>query len=297
MNTAKLISKQQNSVLITGASSGIGLQLAQDYIAEGWQVFACGRNQQALSQLKGAEQLVFDITNNDEVKAQVAIVKLKLSAPLDLVILNAGSCEYINDAVNFDGELFERVIRTNLIAMGYCLSAFTPLIAKGGRLALMGSSAVYLPFPRAEAYGASKAAVQYLASSLAIDLKPHDIGVSVICPGFVKTPLTDKNDFAMPMQQSSEQASNAIRKGLHKGVREIHFPKRFTLLLKLIALLPRGIWEHLSGAKEPDDISQIEDGALDLPVKDKLQSSQSKSNQQQPKDKKANTKEKQKVSP
>ncbi|GIU41762.1 short-chain dehydrogenase [Shewanella sairae] len=253
MNTAKLISKQQNSVLITGASSGIGWQLAQDYIAEGWQVFACGRNQQALSQLTGAELLVFDITDKDEVKAQAAIVKSKLSAPLDLVILNAGSCEYIDDAVNFDAELFERVIRTNVIAMGYCLSAFTPLIGKGGRLALMGSSAVYLPFPRAEAYGASKAAVQYLASSLAIDLKPYDIGVSVICPGFVKTPLTDKNDFSMPMQQSASQASFAIRKGLAKGAREIHFPKRFTWLLKLIALLPRSIWEKISSTNPDTD--------------------------------------------
>ncbi|MCG9729888.1 SDR family NAD(P)-dependent oxidoreductase [Shewanella sp. Isolate13] len=261
MNGEEQVSKQTKSVLITGASSGIGLQLAQDYIAEGWQVFACGRNQQALSQLKGTEQLVFDITDKDEVNVQASIIKLKLSAPLDLVILNAGSCEYINDAVNFDAELFERVIRTNLIAMGYCLSAFTPLISKGGRLALMGSSAVYLPFPRAEAYGASKAAVQYLAASLAIDLKPHDIGVSVICPGFVKTPLTDKNDFPMPMQQSAEQASIAIRKGLHKGTREIHFPKRFTWLLKLMALLPRRIWEKINTNESVEPIDATSSAA------------------------------------
>ncbi|MGS0730281.1 SDR family NAD(P)-dependent oxidoreductase, partial [Shewanella sp. 0m-11] len=153
MNAATISPKDQKSVLITGASSGIGLQLAKDYLADGWKVFACGRNQQALSQLHGAEKLIFDITDNEQVAAQAIKVKSQLSRPLDLVILNAGSCEYIDDALNFDGELFERVIRTNLIAMGYCLSAFTSMIAKGGRLALMGSSAVYLPFSRAEAYG------------------------------------------------------------------------------------------------------------------------------------------------
>ncbi|GIU29630.1 SDR family NAD(P)-dependent oxidoreductase [Shewanella sp. MBTL60-007] len=263
MSSKKVVTKSQNSVLITGASSGIGQQLALDYLAEGWQVFACGRNQEALSQLHGAELLVFDITNKLDVAAQAKAIKQKLSAPLDLVILNAGSCEYINDAVNFDGDLFERVIRTNLIAMGYCLAAFTPLIASGGRLALMGSSAVYLPFPRAEAYGASKAAVQYLASSLAIDLKPHNIGVSVICPGFVKTPLTDKNDFAMPMQQTSEQASRAIRKGLVKGVREIDFPKRFTLLLKFVSLLPRRLWERINQVSPADTHTNLQGDCVD----------------------------------
>lgn len=257
MNPSASASQQQKTVLITGASSGIGQQLANDYLQHGWKVFACGRNKQGLDKLIGAEKLLFDINDIDATKAEAERLQNGGFAKLDLVILNAGTCEYVDDALHFDSVLFERVIRTNVISMGHCISAFLPLMSRGSQLALMGSSAVYLPFPRAEAYGASKAAVQYLASSLAIDLKPHGIGVSVICPGFVKTPLTDKNDFAMPMQQTPEQASIAIRSGLAKGQQEIHFPRRFTLLLKFISLLPRGVWQKLVQPKH-DESSAID---------------------------------------
>lgn len=263
MTTSTKNFRAQKSVLITGASSGIGLQLANDYLERGWKVYACGRNQQGLAQLTGATKLLFDINDSSAIAEQANFIKEQLQ-PLDLVILNAGTCEYINDALNFDGQLFERVIRTNVISMGHCIAAFLPLIRAGGRIGLMGSSAVYLPFPRAEAYGASKAAVQYLASSLALDLKPHGIGVSVICPGFVKTPLTDKNDFAMPMQQTPKQASVAISQGLAKGLHEIHFPRRFTLILKFISLLPRGIWQKMVQPSKPssaDNASAFEDSS------------------------------------
>ncbi|WOT05762.1 SDR family NAD(P)-dependent oxidoreductase [Shewanella youngdeokensis] len=245
MNAVGSTSKTQQCVLITGASSGIGLQLSLDYLQQGWKVYACGRDEQRLSQLTGAHQRVFDVNDAEAIAAQATALKEVEQVTFDLVILNAGTCEYINDPLHFDGQLFERVIQTNVISMGHCLAAFLPLIKAGGRVALMSSSAVYLPFPRAEAYGASKAAIQYLASSLLIDLKPHGIDVSVICPGFVKTPLTDKNDFAMPMQQTPEQASIAIRQGLAKGEQEIHFPRRFTLILKLFSLLPRGVWQKI----------------------------------------------------
>jgi NAD(P)-dependent dehydrogenase (short-subunit alcohol dehydrogenase family) len=256
MTTLTEATQTQKSVLITGASSGIGLQLAHDYLAQGWQVYACGRNEQGLATLAGAKKLLFDINDTDAIGVQADLIKAD-KMQLDLVILNAGTCEYVDDAIHFDGQLFERVIRTNVISMGHCLAAFIPLIKTGGRIGLMGSSAVYLPFPRAEAYGASKAAVQYLASSLSLDLKPHGIGVSVICPGFVKTPLTDKNNFAMPMQQTPIQASVAIRQGLDKGRQEIHFPRRFTLILKFISLLPRGIWQKMVQPSQASAAEQV----------------------------------------
>ena len=231
-------------VLITGATSGIGKALALNYARQGWLVYACGRNQQVLENLnenKNISTLSFDISD----KQQIVEVTKTLD-DLDLLILNAGNCEYIDNAKHFDSELFERVITTNLIALGYCLAVLLDKIKAGGQLALMGSSASYLPFPRAEAYGSSKAAVAYLAKTLAIDLLPEKISVSLICPGFVKTPLTDKNDFAMPMLISAEQAADYIVTGLKKHRKEIHFPLKFTLILKFFAYLPGFFWHKIA---------------------------------------------------
>ncbi|WP_394129647.1 SDR family NAD(P)-dependent oxidoreductase [Shewanella maritima] len=241
------------AVLITGASSGIGFELAKHYVAQGWQVIACGRNAQQLALLSGVHPLVFDITDASQVKAageQLAHVIAQHDLSLSAVILNAGTCEYIDDVIKFDSALFQRVIHTNVIATGYCLEAFLPQLAAGGRLALMSSSATFLPFSRAQAYGASKAAITYLADSLRVDLVSRNIGVSVINPGFVETPLTDKNDFAMPMRISAQQAAQAIYKGMINGKSDIHFPKKFTWLLKLFSLLPNA-WITRALAPKP----------------------------------------------
>ena len=225
------------NILITGASSGIGQQLAIDYLTLGNRVFICGRNAAALAEIADeypglANPRVFDIDSRSQCQEQLSSTEL-----LDLVILNAGTCEYI-DARHFDAELFERVVTTNLIGLGNCLAAVIPRIKRGGHLALMGSSSSYVPLPRAEAYGASKAATEYLAHTLGITLANMAISTSYIAPGFVKTPLTDRNDFPMPMRIDTTTASKAIRAGLKKRKSEIHFPRRFTWLLKSIGLLP-----------------------------------------------------------
>ena len=164
---------------------------------------------------------------------------------LDLLILNAGNCEYMDVAEGFDSALFARVIETNLVATGHTLAAFLPRLAAGSRLAIVSSSVSWLPLPRAEAYGASKAALDYLAATLRLDLAALGIGVTLIRPGFVQTPLTAKNDFPMPCLVTVEEASRAIMGGLAAGRHQIHFPRRFIWLLRLLGALPTGLWLRL----------------------------------------------------
>ncbi|REL26882.1 SDR family NAD(P)-dependent oxidoreductase [Thalassotalea euphylliae] len=236
-------------VLITGATSGIGEALVATYLEAGHTVIACGRSDDKLQVIaKQSESLAgtlecsrFDITKRDEIEAAIGAL-----SSVDIAILNAGDCEYIDDPFHFDSALFERVIHVNLIAMGHLISTLIPKIAKGGQLALMSSSVTNLPFPRAQAYGASKAGVDYLAHTMRLELEPYDIDVSLIHPGFIKTPLTDKNDFDMPFLLTAADAANRIAIGLDKRKAKLEFPKRFIYLLKFISWLPSFVWTGLN---------------------------------------------------
>ena len=228
-------------VLITGATSGIGRQLALDYRRSGWQVWGCGRDGERLQAL--ADEGIIPLQFDGRDSAAMAVIAADLPA-LDLLILNAGNCEYMDLVEGFDGALFARVIETNLIATGHALAAFLPRLVSGSRLAIVGSSVSWLPLPRAEAYGASKAAL-YLAATLRLDLAALGIGVTLIRPGFVQTPLTAKNDFPMPCLVTVEEASRAIMSGLAAGRHQIHFPRRFIWLLRLLGALPTGLWLRL----------------------------------------------------
>lgn len=227
-------------ILITGATSGIGKQLALDYHAEGHEVWAVGRNEKILEELNaiGIHTGRVDLSNREESLEWFSTLEV-----LDVAILNAGTCEYM-DMPNFDSKLVARVMRSNVESMAISIEGILPLLKNGNKplLAGVGSSAAYLHLPRAEAYGASKAAIAYMIDTLRVTLSPYKIDVSLVCPGFVKTPLTDLNDFPMPFLISVEQASKSIRKGIANRKKEIHFPQRFTILMKLFSLVPRSLW-------------------------------------------------------
>lgn len=238
----------QSNILITGSTSGIGLSLVKLYATSGHQVIACGRSQDKLDELDASlsniRTVCFDITNEQQINNATSNIEA-----LDVIVLNAGDCLYMDNVKQFDANVFSKVININLVSMGYVLSALLPKLKTGGQLVFISSSATILPFPRAEAYGASKAGVDYLANSLRVDLAQQHIDVTLIHPGFIKTPLTDKNTFDMPFMLSSEQAALRIHKAIQKRATYSHFPKRFTFILKLLSCLPYSWWSSFASKR------------------------------------------------
>jgi short-subunit dehydrogenase len=165
---------------------------------------------------------------------------------VDAAILNAGTHVGMT-AEAFDVAAFRSLVDVNLMGAVNCLGALLPRMIgrKGGQIAVVSSVAGYSGLPTAAAYGATKAALINLAETLYMDLAPRGIGVWIVNPGFVKTPLTDRNEFTMPALISAEEAASQIIAGLASGRFEIHFPQRFTRWLKLLRLLPYGLYFRL----------------------------------------------------
>lgn len=250
----------QKCCVITGASSGLGRELALQYASAGWQVLAIARSTERLAQLCQQspliQSLVLDLTDSHAV-AQSAVQINAMLPSVDLLILNAGSCEYV-DADNLDLGAFERTFAVNFFAVVSAVKFWLPLLRNSGlknsgrgQLAIVSSLAWLFPFTRAEAYGASKAALSYFTDSLRLDLTGQDIQVSLIEPGFVDTPLTRKNDFAMPFLLPVADAAKRVRAAIDDGKLRCRFPLRLSLSLQLLNLLPYGLRQKVAAGLKP----------------------------------------------
>lgn len=236
------------TVWLVGASSGIGRATATALYRAGARVVVSARNEEALrdfaGQHPGAVALTVDATDRAAVRrAAQGILAL---GPLDTVVYCAG---YYREQRASDFKLDEmlRHQQVNYVGALNVLDAVLPhfLARRGGHIGLVSSVAGYRGLPKSLAYGPTKAALINLAETLYLDLRDHRIGVSLICPGFVATPLTASNEFEMPALISPEQAAHEILQGWAQGGFEIHFPRRFTLAMKLLRLMPFRLYRAL----------------------------------------------------
>ena len=232
---------QGRRVWLVGASTGIGLACAQALRAAGAQVVVSARNAQGVqdwaAQDAGVQWHALDV--GEPLQVQATARAILAQGPLDLVVYAAGYYQaqratamdidnlLQHDKVNYQGAL--QVIHAVLPSM---------LARQSGHISLLSSVAGWRGLPNGLAYGPTKAALSHLAETLYLDLQDQGIGVSVVNPGFVATPLTAQNQFTMPALISPEQAAREMLQGWAQGQFDIHFPKRFTLWLKLLRLLP-----------------------------------------------------------
>ena len=228
-------------VWLVGASTGIGEALARRLHALGATVIVSARKADALQAFAdhhpGSIALPLDVTDAQAVQA--AAGQLLSAGPLDLVCYCAGHYRAMR-ATAIDLPDLLRHHEVNTVGALHVLQAVTPaLLARGqGHISLVSSVAGFRGLPQSLAYGPTKAALINLAETLYLDLQPRGLGVSVINPGFVETPLTAQNTFHMPALISPAQAARAIVRGWARGEFDIHFPKRFTRVMKVLRLLP-----------------------------------------------------------
>lgn len=239
-------------VWIVGASYGIGAALAERLAADGKTVWASARSKDKLEALVAKHPgrihaLPLDVTDKAAVKAALATIEAAAGPP-DIVVLNAGSHHPVA-ARDFKADDLRKLMELNVMGVANGIEAVLPgmLERNAGRLAVVASVAGYAGLPTSAYYGCSKGGVINMIESLNFDLRQTGVKLQLVNPGFVKTPLTDKNDFAMPFLIPAETAARTIAKGLESERFEIAFPTTFVLLLKLLRMLPYRLYFPLVG--------------------------------------------------
>ena len=239
--------KNQKKIWITGASSGIGKALTVKFANEGWCVAASARRENLLIDLSknnsNIHSFPLDVNDEPRVKKTFQNIIEKFNS-LDLCVFCTGVHDPDSEK-KLNIKKIREIMETNFFGTLNCIMAVNSFFRekKDGHIAIVSSVAGYRGLPAASGYCASKAALTSLAESLYFDFKRKNVKVSLISPGFIKTPMTEKNTFPMPMIKSPEYAAEKIFIGLTKrNSFEIHFPKSFTILLKLLKIMPNWLF-------------------------------------------------------
>lgn len=227
---------------VLGGGSGIGAEIVKQLSDRGWIVAISGRREHKLDALAashGAHPYPLDVTDLDATRTTVARIAADLGS-IDLMVFSVAASKTTKTG-SYDYESYARIIDTNLLgAMRVIDPVVTQMRRQGsGEIALIASVAGYLGLPRSAAYSSGKAGMIALAETMRTELKPDNIAVRLVCPGFIKTDFTASNDFPMPFLMEAEESGKRIVYGLLDTRKfEIAFPRRMVYLLKLIAMLP-----------------------------------------------------------
>jgi short-subunit dehydrogenase len=234
-------------IWITGASTGIGKALALKFAKNDWIVAASARRENLLNDLNRENSNIhpfpLDVTNIDQCKTVFENILEKFKS-IEICVF----CTGIHDPKSekrFNLEKIRKIMEVNYFGVMNSINSIYEYYntKKSGQISIVSSVAGYRGLPAAGAYCASKSALTSFTESLHFEMKRKNVRVSLISPGFIKTPMTDKNDFPMPMIKSPEFAAEQIYNGLiKKSGFEIHFPKAFTFFMKFLRILPNSIY-------------------------------------------------------
>ncbi len=243
------------NILLTGASSGIGFELAKVLAAEKCKLALLNRRTDITEKL--AEELTnsecevisinCDVTKQNQVQAAIDQVINKFGK-IDIAILNSGISG--RSSINkFSPESAKQIFDVNVFGIFNCVKAILPIYIKqeSGMIVGVSSLAEVRGFPKSGVYCASKAAASIFLESIRVELKKYNIKVLTVKPGFVKTPMTDKNEFKMPFLINAHKAAKIILQGIKKEKRIIHFPFPIVFSTKLLRILPNSIFDFLAG--------------------------------------------------
>jgi short-subunit dehydrogenase len=251
----------EKTVLVTGATSGIGNALVRELAKEKCNFILLARRFELLQQLKSELQLTddrclvlkCDVSNKKEVAESFELIKDRIGA-VDIAVLCAGIGRSVTIR-NYNSKAAEETFSTNFMGIVYCVEQLLPIFLKkkNGMILGVSSLADNRGYSGSGFYCASKAAVSIYLEGLRVELKPYNVKVVTIKPGFVKTPMTDQNNFPMPLLMLPEKAAKIIVNGIRKEKRIIQFPWPMVLLTKLVGLLPGRLYETLAAMRKADN--------------------------------------------